>query len=287
MKPGLRLCAIAVAAATLVAHSGCASRPSWPDLPPPPSEEARSQIARVHVRIIDEPFDGSFEPALSNACERAGFYALQGALIGLILGGPVLAGSARAGAVAGRDGAWLAAFLFILAVGVIIALVPVGGFFGGLYGLSAGPDGEEIRKGMATLRSAASEALFVPRVGNRIAEVLAPRVECTEAESADAILEIGPPMAAFMGPWKADPPLQLVGAVPAKLIRASDGALLWSATFAFRGSEATFASWSEKGGRRLAEGLEQASGPIADRIADEAFHLYLLPQDRKLEEVRK
>jgi hypothetical protein len=165
-----------------------------------------------------------------------------------------------------------------------IALAVAGGFFGSLYGLCAGPSGEEIERGMASLRAAAEKTRFAARVGDRVRADgrVAPR--WVALESADTILELGPPLAALVGPWKADPPLELVVALPARLLRASDGAVLWSATFPFRGPQAPFGGWTSGEGRGLSEALERAAAPIADRVVEEAFLLYLLPRDRKLRE---
>lgn len=289
MKPWLRAAALAAAAAIHLAQSGCARAVRWPDLPPPPTEDIRRRIGTVSIRAVEAPFDARFAPPIANTGQSVCFYSFQGAAVGLLIGGAFFDSLTKGADGGGPYGACIFIFLLFVGVAVALALIPVGGFFGAVYGLAAGPDGEEIEQGMATLRAAAADVRFAARIRDRILGSASARagVRLASDESADAILEVGPPAAAFIGPWKVDPPLDLVGALPARLVKASDGSLLWSATLAFQGPRAPFVAWAADGGRALTAGLEQAVDPIADRILDETFVLYLLPEDRKLEERRR
>lgn len=107
MRSSWRGAAFALGAAVAVAHSGCARQPRWPDLPPPPSEGVRASFGAVHLRAVDDPLEGRFVPPLAGTCSRVGFYSLQGAAVGFVVGGAILSEVFRGGRGAGGEAAIL------------------------------------------------------------------------------------------------------------------------------------------------------------------------------------
>ncbi len=262
-----RLGALALASLVHLAHAGCGGPPAWPELPPPPSEEERAAFGTVGVRAIEDPLDADLAPPVHGFCSTTGYYTLVGAAIGMMAGGAVLGGLGRSGS----GGGWAAALVVFFAVLLAAALIAGGTVIGSLYGAIDSINHPEVDRGIAALRRAALETGLAGRVAAGLGLSLDP--------DADTVLELGPPSAVLHGPWRKDDlPLGLAGALPARLVRASDRKVLWQASFAFRAEGRRFAEWSAREGAALRDALSAAAPDLARRIREEAFELHFLPE---------
>lgn len=274
MKAWVRRGALVLATVVHLAHSGCGSPPSWPDLPPPPSEEERASLSSLTVHVIEDDPEGPFAPPLAETCTSACYHSALGAGFGLAAGAAIM-GAVGHGSRGSGDAAWIFAFLFLFALAVTVALLGAGATFGGLYG-ALRPNSPEVEAGIEALHQAAHDAALARLVASKLVE----RHDLSLGGEGDARLEIGPVAAGFFGRWAEDPPLGLAGALPARLVR--DGRVVWSGEFAFRAPERPFKEWARDEGIALQDALRASADGLADRIGRELFTLYLLPQDRRI-----
>jgi hypothetical protein len=278
----LRLLAVFVALALLAAQSGCV-RTGMLGWTPPPAESTRSQFGRIGVTWIPEGPPPTFVLPAAGSCAGAGRGALIGTYFGIVLAGQLTSGAHGGG---GKGDAYL--LLIILAVA--LAIIPIAVLIGSVYGASAAHPPEEVEAAIAKVAPAAADPGLPRRIARRIFEKGRERTDenlvwlepGSFSERCDSILEVGPLAVALVGPYQINPSLQLAASFPVRVIRASDSALLYEATWNWQSSrQAELFEWAQEEGKRVRQHLEGAGEHFSEQIIDRVFLLHLLPTDRE------
>lgn len=276
--PAARILSGVVALAVLAAQSGCVRVPVRA-LPLPPSEETRSRFGRIGV-TWEEGFPPILVTPAAGSCSGAARGALMGTLIGFVLAGQLMGGPSRKG-----DDAWAA--LVVLAVA--LAIIPVAVLIGSVYGAAAAHSPEEVDGAVASVMQAASDPVLQRGIAREVFESARKRTDENLAwmdpggsrDAFDSILEVGPIDVALIGPYQINPPLRLEVALRVRMVRVSDGALLYEGTELGRGAEeAELFEWAENDGARVRSQLRIEGSRFAQRIVETVFLLHLLPVNR-------
>ncbi|MCI0408325.1 MAG: hypothetical protein L0191_07140 [Acidobacteria bacterium] len=266
-----------VLAATLLGQSACSAvTPGFSLLPPPPSEDIRSEFGIVGVS------SGKFLPKfeLSGPAKGPAQGAGRGAGIGAAYGALPAAGGGL-GAVVGVAGA---------IVGAVVGL-PVGAF------LAESP--AKLVEKEAALRKAVADLRIQETFRDRV--IVAGRDETRHAfvpvaaygpnapgeqvdyralanEGVQTILEVSVETIDLHGVWwhhgAMNPPLLLRMTVRTQLVRTGDRKELYGHTLTYQGPARPLEDWLVSGGKRLREELDRASASLVERIVDEVFLLY-------------
>jgi hypothetical protein len=265
-----RSLALALVAVFLLSQAGCAPARSispvvpggGPDdprrehLPPPPSEDLRSQI-RGRFRL-----SGGGDPPTALQLSGPARGAGQGAARGALLGGLVPGVLCEVGP---------------LCVFYWFPLFPVGALVGSVVGAIWAPSVAQVEEEERALRLAMEK--FPETFARRVADTLVTSVGPTSQDgSASTILEVvierfgldGPP-----GVPLINPPLAFFVTERTRLIRASAGTELYGHWLTYRGRERPIEYWTSQNYAMLREEAERASRELAERLVDEVFLLYL------------
>jgi hypothetical protein len=251
-----------VAAAALL--SGCASGPRF-QLPPPPTEQLRSQMRSVKA------IDGTADPTIVFAGPAEG--ALAGAGRGARAG---FLDTLAFGATAGSAGGYAA-----LGGLAIMALAPVGGLVGAGIGAGRAEPAARVREKAAMVREALVEWNVRERFRDCVAAALreqAPHVVLTasETEPAETILEITVEAAGLLGnTFLVNPPLSFVMTERTRIIRAADGRELYAHALTWRSRLRSLDDWTAQNGAPVQQEGERACRDVAESLVDEVFLLYL------------
>lgn len=258
----------------LIAQLGCAVAAKSPD--PLLSEELRGTLGTIGVvsaRFIPE---AAFEPPTGGK----GTGAAKGAAMGFF-------GSIGAGAQSGNAGVLLG-----------IALAPVIGLGGAIYGAVAAESAATVENAEATLENALVTLDLQGPMRDRILQVarrqthhsfvrlgsLGPTASDEKvsyrslaSDGIDTILEVSIPGVGIPGSG-INPPIPLVMSARARLIRVADDAEIHARTWSYRGRTRKFADWAVNDAQPLREELDRAYQALAEAIVDELFLLrFLLP----------
>jgi len=275
---------LALASLVLAAQSGC-GRPSdsW-TLPPPPSEEVRSQLGRVVVRSDGDLLAESvLVPAIAGACGAMGCGLGAGVTLGTTLAGRVWPFFFNERSM--KDPRWI--FLpcvFVFALGFVLfvyaaalaAGLGLGAVGGTIWGLSKSPSGEKIERDRQILE----KAVLQRRLSDGIKEAVVVRAARETKTSVTAwapgaphetILLISGPRVLLHGRSEFDAPLRLYVEVDVRLI-GLNGDVLHSFTLGREGSEQSIDAWVGQNGSVLADELGHPE-TYAERIVDEIFVL--------------
>jgi hypothetical protein len=289
----LKVLTVFVALAVLAAQSGCV-RSGVPSLPPPPSEDTRSKFGRMGVTWVSEGSPPALALPAAGSCEGAGRGAVLGICIGVVLVGE-LAVNTKGGGGGGNGGLAFAAAICVFLV-VSLAIIPLAILIGSAYGASAAHPAEEVEAAVFAVSRAASDPSVPRGIARRILERGRARTDedLTWLEPGappgrcDSVLEVGPIAVALAGPYQINPLLRLVASFPVRVIRVSDGAILYAGTWGWQApGEAELFGWAAGEGSRIRGVLEEEGRRFSERVVDQLFLLHLLPTDREWKEAGK
>jgi len=246
---------VTLAAGLALLAAGCAPQPRSAFLPDPPSEDLRNSLGRLAVRAESPGASSRF------------LIPPRGWAEGLSQGFGM-------GAVAVMGGAHGANAPF--AALVVIALIPVGGVLGAVYGAFAALPAEAVNRAVATLEDAAAKE----PVGTRIAELSAARLRevgglPVDDSGPDTVLSIGPPEFVLTGAWSHNPDLRFFATVEVRLVRAADGAVLHSAVIPYVGSARELLAWAASGGAAFRAEIRDAADRLAESMID--YLMFMVP----------
>ena len=267
---------------TAVVLAGCAGPTTSRLLPPPPSENIRSGLAKVAVA------SGRFPPTfdiVDGPAKGAG----QGAVRGALLGAAYTMGG---GALAGPIG--LVASTFLL---------PVGAVGGGIVGVVTAESAAKVEERVATLSRSLSPRKFQNDLVNRVAEtgreqtsgtflVLAERTmvnlngraeyRSLVEDGTPTVLEINVMELSLRGRTaEVDPSLNLAMTVKTRLLRTADDAELYSNTLTYSGGRGRpLIDWLDDADLLRVE-VDRATQVVAEKIVDEVFLLVQFPRGGK------
>ncbi len=258
---------LALIAVVVITHSGCAIGDTMRRLylPPPPSEDLRSQLGRVRLS------DGGMQTAVlfTAPAKGAGAGMARGAGLGPLytIGG---------GALGGGYG-----------VGLGILLAPVGALVGAVVGAASAEPAAKVEEKEAAFR-VAMEELKVPEtfrrcVTDRLPErTSTPGGRVSSDEPASTILEVDVEQVGLDGfGLEINPSLRFVLTERTRLIRASDGTELYGHWLTYRGQFRPLDDWVSQNAARLREEAARACRELAERLVDEVFLVYLPSDERR------
>lgn len=227
----MRLCACLILLAMLPAIASCAHTPL------PPSKEARSSFGRVGI-YAPSPEDVNFEAPTSGRLAGGGKGTL-GALEGI------------ASASGGGD-AWLGVALLspVFALGGFIygtvAAKPAAKVKGWEEAVRRAVDGVDIGQVMrdGIVHRARERGLDISVVENVSVTGGRPDYSPLCTMGIDTIVEAQVLNCCLEGNGSIDPPVQFVMETRVRVIRTSDGAVIYSNTFKYLGQKMTYAHWA-------------------------------------------
>ena len=272
--------ALAMASLVLASQSGCGRADHWP-LPPPPSEEVRSNLGRIVVRTDDDALAASaLAPAISGACSAAGCGVLMGLSFGLGASAAMF-GSLRGTGGGGSAGAFIFAIVFLFFAAISAALITLGLVGGALWGLSKTPSGKALEEARQKIEQSVRANGLSRRIGRRVVDWAARDTDVlvtswSPGAPVDTYLDISGPCLTMTGPFRFDGPLRLLSEVRVRLVSARDGSMLHAFSLGHVGRERTFEQWAEGNGAAVVDEQGDANR-FAERILEEIFLLDVLP----------
>lgn len=255
----------------IVSMSGCTIDPSIREriretrlrnfLPPPPSEEMRSELGTVRVSEVPTDIKAVFTgPAMG---------ASQGASRGAAMGSAGLIAFAAEGGPLG---------------GLLVVFLPVAALVGAVAGAANAEPAATVDE-KATLLKGALEDLKVPEaVRGCVDDALAQRTSPLGAvvssdDGASTILEVVVEKFGLATPWGINRPGSFVMTERTRLIRSSDGTEIYKHWLTYRGPARPFDDWVAQSPTTLREEAARACRELAERLVDEVFLLYLTGAD--------
>lgn len=256
---------------------GCATKSKellHRQLPPPPSEEVRAHLGTIGLLMTQISTN---QPLKSPPSGGAGTAAGAGA-------------GALEGLVAGAQGGPLGA-LFLWPI-----LVPVGAVAGGFSGHAQEVPGAKVKETEQRLRAAMSQMDLAQRLPQEFAHVMQaqtshPSVMVTNSgaglssggltyctltnQGIDTVLELqflGSGLKGFHSGKKE--PLAAFLATGVNLVRARDGALLYTHVFVTEGGQRPFLDWAKNDARPLREELTRLLPQQVQTVVEELFLVY-------------
>ncbi len=201
---------------------------------------------------------------------------LEGAWRGMRIGfvDPILVGAKLSGPGSG-------AIPFLAGVG----LAPVGALMGGVVGAVAAQPKAKMEEKGAVIRTALNELKIQEAFSGCASSALrerAPHIaRGSEGESSSTMLEVTVETFGLDGDsWMINPPLRLVMTERTRMIRASDGAELYTHRFTWRGQLRPLDDWVAQAPTLLKKEAGWACQSLAESLVDEVFFLYLATDER-------
>ena len=265
MRASMRAVAVALVAAGATVHSGCADQ-RLVSLPPPPSEQMRSELGAVKVTA------GSSDAAMVFVApaEGAGGGAMRGAWLGF---------SSVAGVGVGIAGAGGASPLGAAGAAVIVT-APLAAVMGAVAGAFAAEPAEKVPEKVIT--RTLMELRIQEQVRGCVVSALreespATAVTASEGEPASTRLEVSVEKFGLEDHWSRglNPPLRFVMTERTRLVRASDGTELYVHWLTWRGQFHPLDDWAAQEATLLKEEAARACRSLAESLVDEVFLLYL------------
>lgn len=246
---------LALVAVVAITHSGCGigEKRHRMHLPPPPSEDLRSQLGRVRLS------EGDMPPTV-------------------LITAPAMGAGAEMARGAANGAMWVTR---TVPYGFFYA--PLGALVGAVVGAVRAEPAAKVEEKEAAFR-VAMEELKVPETFRRcVADRLPERTSTpgglvSSDKPATTILEVEVEQVGLDGPWlDNNPSLRFVLTERTRLIRASDGTELYGHWLTYRGQPRSLDYWVRQNGARLREEAARACRELAERLVDEVFLVYLLP----------
>lgn len=280
----VRALAVGPVALLVIASSGCAARTARPWM----SEQLRSELGRVAVVTLPEQPESSFAYPVPS---KAGAVVIgAGAALGV-------------GAVAGAG-----CFAYVLPACLIALWTPVMMVTNGVEGAVKGVPIADLRASAVSLKNAAGEPDLSSRFAGRVASEALRRVgedrvrlvangrpdagdrhyAALAAEGVDTVVEVqidrlrlarAPSTSAFSGYGPSvitvekliDAPLEFTVEARVRVLRATDGTVLYKAAFNRRAGHQKFTEWGREDAVQFRSERERALESIAEEIAGEIF----------------
>jgi len=258
----------------LIGQWGCAT-PRY-TLLPLPSEEVRADIGTVGVvsaRFSPEAHEAHLEAPTGGKWSGAG----KGAAAGFF-------GSVLAGLSSGHP----------LSFALGIALAPVVGLGGAIYGAIAAESAEKVQEAEATLNKAVADLKIQEAMRDRVLQVArnetlqsfvpledrGPTIPNEEvsyssltSEGVDTILEISVTKFELPG-GGINPPLPLIISVCGRLLKSADGTELYGRPWVYRSGTRKFAEWAANNAEPLRDEVDRGLQALAEQIVEEIFLVF-------------
>jgi len=246
-----------------------------------PPEELRADLGRIGIVSVSFQPEVRFQKPMTK--EAAAGHMAGEAALGLLKG---------AGGIGGYGGL------------VILALVPVGAVVGSIVGAVMGVSPEKIKETEDTLNGCLATVNFQETMLERflktvareqiqypfiLLEVRGPNGLDEEVtygslsdKGIDTILEIGLPKCQLWGGRRGvNPPLDFLMAVRIRLIRTTDGHVLFSRNFVYDNDKAPLklSKWAVNNARRFREELDRAFQYLALEMVGAVYMIQTPPPD--------
>ncbi|HUM16826.1 MAG TPA: hypothetical protein VL086_14120 [Candidatus Nitrosotalea sp.] len=252
-----RVVGLVLMTAVLAIQSGCAGGTAAKRYQFPPSEDVRARLADVQVTAA--PTEPTFQ--FEGPAKGAGGGARRGAGMGAT-------GTMAAGAAAGGYG--------VLA-GIVLA--PVGALVGAIVGAAKAAPAEKVEQQERAVRDAL-QALKIEEGASACAEEAMrrqtpqTRIAAASSETASTIFEVAVERLGLTGPWTINPSLSFIMTERARLVRASDGAEIYSYRTVYLSRSRPLEEWLAADESALREEATRACHELAERLVDDVFLVY-------------
>ena len=263
----------------LISQSGCAHSPK-----PPLPDEVRAQLGTVGIAAAKPRPEAALDiPAkgwLAGAGRKSARWAGKGAL------GPLQAPSG-----CGGDRSGLCALLIIA---FSVTAGTIGGLAGGVVGAFQAEPSKKVGFAEEVITTVIDSLKMPEALRDRVAQVARSRTgdrmvvvpnqgpPGTEENNPygylaekgiDTVLEIAIPRFALAGESDINPPLEFQMNSLIRLIRTTNGKVLYETSIDYRGSSMIFYGWVDNNAQPFFEELETAYQFLAERIVAEVFML--------------
>jgi len=259
----------------LIGQSGCATSKPYA-LPSPPSEAVREKLGTVGVA------SARFLPkAEMRKPMGKGSGAARGAGVGA--GGMIL-GGLESGDPLG----------FLIG----IALAPVGAVVGSVVGAVKGMSSEQVKEAEDAINKAISELKiqatmrdYVLRAaqketGYHFVDLDGQGPETPESKmeynfltnrGINTVLEIAVPAFGLIGEKGINPPLAFFMTLQTRLVRTTDGSVLYEQKLEYRRGRRTFTTWTANDAKPFRDEFHRCYQSLAEKVVEEVFLLCDLP----------
>lgn len=259
----------------LIMQVGCMPKPY--QLPPPLSEDVRSRLGTIGVVSAQFQPKGEF---LTPMGKGAG--AATGAAGGFIV--MPLYGAET-----------MDPFGFLLG----LVLAPVGAVVGGVAGAVEGVPAEKRKEAETALMNAIAELKIHETMRQRLLKIAAeeqtsytfvpidgqgPETPDKEVKygfladkGIDTVLEITVPVFGLTGKKAINPPLTFFMSLHTRIIRTSDGKVIYDGKFEYKSAARYFTDWAANNARPFTDEFDRAYQSLAEKVVEEIFLVYDLP----------
>ena len=269
----------------MLALSACVSRPHvpWDAEVTLPSEAERAGIRTIGIVAADVLPDDQFTSGQISQSAAAAGGALGGAVGALNL-------LEESGVLSGFSAEGLAAVAaFPIAGGALLVTIPAGAIIGAAVGASDSVSEEAIRAVEQQFSAVLADQRIQDRVGDwttelaatetgyqvvRMVDTLSPDQRRAAGLGMDAVLEVGVQTVGMVVGHGRNPPLTLFITVRARLVRESDGRVLYGHTVGTLGPSLAMSEWGALDRDAVQAELDRAYRNVAERVVEEAFLLW-------------
>lgn len=258
----------------LIGQVGC--MPKRYQFPPPLPEGVRSRLGTIGVVSAKFQPKGEFlTPMGKGAGAAAG--AAGGFLYMPLYGGATM-------------GPWG------LLLGLVLA--PVGAVVGGVAGAVEGVPAEKRKEAETALNNTINELKIQETVRGHILQVAQEQTPHTFVlleeqgpdtpdkevnyhfladKGVDTVLEITVPAFGLVGEKEINPPLAFFMTLRTRLVRTSDGTVLYEQKLEYRSVQRKFTDWATDNAKPFREEFDRCYQSLAEKVVEEIFLLYNLP----------
>lgn len=280
-----RQSAVAACFGAMLALSACVSRPHvpWDAEVTLPSEAERAGIQTIGIITTDALPDDQFTSGQISQSVAAAGGAIGGTVgaLNVLMESGVLAGLTAEG--------FAAVVAFPIAGGALLVAIPAGAIIGGAVGASDSISEETIRAVEQQFSAVLADQNIQDRVGDLTTELTATEtgyqvVRMVDTLSSDqrhaaglgidTVLEVGVQTVGMVVGHGRNPPLTLFITVRARLVRESDGRVLYDHTVGSLGPSLAMSEWGALDRDAVQVELDRAYRNVAERVVEEAFLLW-------------
>lgn len=276
---------VAACLGAMLALSACVSRPHvpWDAEVTLPSEAERAGIRTIGIVAADILPDDQFTSGqISRSASVAG-----GAVAGA---GQALELLMESGVLTGFNAEGFAAVVAVpIAGGALLVSIPAGAIIGAAAGASDSVSEDTIRVVEQRFSAVLADQHIQDRVGDlttelaasetgyrvvRMVDTLSPDQRRAAGMEVDAVLEVGVQTVGMVVGQGRNPPLTLFITVRARLVRESDGRVLYGHTVGSLGPSLAMSEWGTLDRDAVQAELDRAYRNVAERVVEEAFLLW-------------